>query len=242
MKMNQNSMRKIVVVAGMLFVSELSLLFADPTVTDVVAKQRYPWNGLVDITCKVTGISGTDQWKFSVAAVMPDTGEARKVSQFWVVRNGTNSTDRTVSVNGTYKLLWDAKADLGQVSYDNMVMRVTVTEGAGGGGSSGGLGGVQLWDNGPYWAECNVGASKPEEYGYYFWWGDTVGYTRSGGTWMLFSRLATSTRRAISWRRMTRRQRTSVPRGACRRMRSSPRSSTIAPPRGSPPTAYQGDW
>ena len=44
------------------------------------------------------------------------------------------------------------------------------------------LGGVQLWENGPYWAECNVGATKPEEYGYYFWWGDTVGYTRSGGT------------------------------------------------------------
>ena len=44
-------------------------------------------------------------------------------------------------------------------------------------------GGVQLWENGPYWAECNVGATKPEEYGYYFWWGDTVGYTRSGGTW-----------------------------------------------------------
>ena len=45
------------------------------------------------------------------------------------------------------------------------------------------LGGVQLWEGGPYWAECNVGASKPEEYGYYFWWGDTVGCTRSGGTW-----------------------------------------------------------
>jgi len=46
-----------------------------------------------------------------------------------------------------------------------------------------GPGAVQLWENGPYWAECNVGATKPEEYGYYFWWGDTVGYTRSGGTW-----------------------------------------------------------
>ena len=43
--------------------------------------------------------------------------------------------------------------------------------------------GVQLWENGPYWASRNVGASKPEEYGYYFWWGDAVGYTRSGGTW-----------------------------------------------------------
>ena len=48
------------------------------------------------------------------------------------------------------------------------------------------LGGVQLWEGGPYWAECNVGASAPEESGYYFWWGDTVGYTRSGGTLGLF--------------------------------------------------------
>ena len=38
------------------------------------------------------------------------------------------------------------------------------------------LGGVQLWENGPYWAECNVGAKRPEDTGYYFWWGDTVGY------------------------------------------------------------------
>jgi len=45
------------------------------------------------------------------------------------------------------------------------------------------LGGVQLWENGPYWAECNVGANQPEEPGYYFWWGDTVGYTREGGSW-----------------------------------------------------------
>jgi hypothetical protein len=47
-----------------------------------------------------------------------------------------------------------------------------------------GLGGVQLWENGPYWAECNVGATKPEEYGYYFWWGDTVGYKREGNAWV----------------------------------------------------------
>ena len=44
------------------------------------------------------------------------------------------------------------------------------------------LGGVQLWENGPYWAECNVGASTPEEYGYYFWWGDTVGYVHTDVT------------------------------------------------------------
>ena len=40
------------------------------------------------------------------------------------------------------------------------------------------LGGVQLWENGPYWAECNVGAARPEESGYYFWWGDTLVQSR----------------------------------------------------------------
>lgn len=41
------------------------------------------------------------------------------------------------------------------------------------------LGGVQLWEGGPYWAECNVGATKPEEVGWYFMWGDTTGYVRN---------------------------------------------------------------
>ena len=34
----------------------------------------------------------------------------------------------------------------------------------------------QLWEDGPIFAACNVGANSPEEYGYYFWWGDTAGY------------------------------------------------------------------
>ena len=38
---------------------------------------------------------------------------------------------------------------------------------------------VQLWDGGPIFAACNVGATTPEEPGYYFWWGDTVGYKRN---------------------------------------------------------------
>lgn len=41
---------------------------------------------------------------------------------------------------------------------------------------------VQLWENGPYWSTTNIGAEQPEDPGYYFWWGDTVGYTHSGGT------------------------------------------------------------
>ena len=43
---------------------------------------------------------------------------------------------------------------------------------------------VQLWKDGPYWAKKNIGAEKPEDYGYYFWWGDTVGYKREGDKWV----------------------------------------------------------
>ena len=105
---------------------------------------------------------------------MPDSGRVRRMQQFWVVQNGTNSTDQVVSSNGRYRLLWDASADLGQVVYDNMVMRVTIRT----------RNKVQLWANGPYWAECNVGASRPEEFGYYFWWGDTIGYRRVNDAWV----------------------------------------------------------
>ena len=43
---------------------------------------------------------------------------------------------------------------------------------------------VQLWENGPYWAAFNIGAEKLEDYGYYFWWGDTVGYKRENDNWV----------------------------------------------------------
>ena len=149
---------------------------AAPEITDVVAKQRYPWNGLVDITCKVTGINGTtNKLEFAVAAVMPDSGAVRKVLHFWTMQGGTKSTDREVHTNGNYHLLWDAQADLGQVCFDNMVVRVTTVKGHGK---------VQLWEGGPYWAETNIGADEPWEYGYYFWWGDTVGYTNTGSVWI----------------------------------------------------------
>ena len=43
---------------------------------------------------------------------------------------------------------------------------------------------VQLWEKGPYWAETNIGAGAPWETGYYFWWGDTVGYEWVNGKWV----------------------------------------------------------
>ena len=145
--------------------------FADPVVTDVVAKQRYPWNGKVDIACTVSGLD-EGRWTFSVAAVDPDSGDATTVSHVQVMRDGVASNDLKVQANGNHHLVWDASADLGEVVCSNMVVRVEVERK------------VQLWEGGPYWAEMNIGAEKPEDYGLYFWWGDTVGYRREGNAWV----------------------------------------------------------
>ncbi len=147
-----------------------------PEIRNVIAKQRYPWNGLVDITCEVFGIDGTtDELKFVVAAVDTDSGTTNKVSHFWVVQAGTNSTDYAVHTNGDYRLLWDARADLGQVICSNMIVRVSLEEVHKK---------VQLWEGGPYWATTNIGAENPEDYGYYFWWGDTIGYKHENEQWV----------------------------------------------------------
>ena len=50
---------------------------------------------------------------------------------------------------------------------------------------------VRLWEGGPYWATKNIGAEKPEDYGYYFWWGDTVGYKRENDQWVASDGTAT---------------------------------------------------
>ena len=149
-----------------------TFVFAEPTVTDVVAKQRWPWNGLVDITCSVSGISGTvNNFEFVVAAV--NSGNVHYISRFWVVKNGINSADHSVHVNGTYHLVWDSTADFDGQICSSMVVRVNVVRAR-----------VQLWEGGPYWATTNIGAEKPEDYGYYFWWGDTVGYKWENDVWV----------------------------------------------------------
>jgi Fibrobacter succinogenes major domain (Fib_succ_major). len=57
-------------------------------------------------------------------------------------------------------------------------------------GITGGHAWVQLWESGPKWAETNIGASTPEDYGYYFAWGyDDGGCKRNAGNdgWVLAS-------------------------------------------------------
>ena len=99
-----------------------TVLAADPAIT-VSAKQRYPWNGLVDLQFTITGTSGT---KYDTSFTAKD------------VIGGTNITMKTIRkadgaaanvakeqlLPGTYNWVWDATADLPK---DWVCDRVTVT-------------------------------------------------------------------------------------------------------------------
>ena len=165
-----------VLAAGMAVVAGLCLASSarGADILNVTAKQRYPWNGLVDIRFTATGIGEGIAWPLALAAVDPDSDEVRELSHFWIVRDGTASNDRAVQADGDYELLWDARADLGEVVRSNMVVQVAFDPHPM----------VRLWEGGPYWADRNIGAEEPWDCGLYFWWGDAVGYKRENDQWV----------------------------------------------------------
>ncbi|MCQ2392241.1 MAG: hypothetical protein MJ240_12530 [Kiritimatiellae bacterium] len=148
-----------------------SLAAATPDVTSVTAQQRYPWNGKVDIVVTFSGASN------DVAQVACAFGVTNSATKSALPVTHVTPVEEIVGSGTTWtrRFVWDAAADVGEVKIPDLVLAVEVRSGE----AEMSLGGIQLWENGPYWAEYNVGATKPEEYGYYFWWGDTVGYKRN---------------------------------------------------------------
>ena len=144
--------------------TSLTISAGNVTATSVTAQQRYPWNGLVDITVTLHGVAEDLAEYYCVFAA---TNSATKAA-LPVVHVTQNGVDAGSGTTWTRKYIWDTNADVGEVKIDDVALTVDVE-----------LPYVQLWENGPYWAKCNVGATRPEEYGYYFWWGDTVGYKRN---------------------------------------------------------------
>lgn len=140
----------------------LSLNAAESKIVSVTAQQHYPWNGCVDVAVTLQGttedVAHTEfflsavNWKTQTPIALEHInkdGEITSSGAFWV-----------------QKFVWDAVSDVGEVKLDNLTLQVAaqVTDG------------VQLWEGGPYWARCNIGADKNEDFGYYFSWGNKIGY------------------------------------------------------------------
>ena len=165
---------RIVSAAAFWLLAVVGAIAAEPTITIDKVAQRYPWNGMVDFRFTITGTAGT---KYSTSFAAKDVVGGTNVTMATIVKSdGSSAAAKENLLPGTYNWVWNAQSDLPS-GWQSERVKVTGTTIAP-------LGGVQLWANGPYWAECNVGATKPEEFGYYFWWGDTVGYKRSGSKWV----------------------------------------------------------
>ncbi|MBQ6245796.1 MAG: leucine-rich repeat protein, partial [Kiritimatiellae bacterium] len=156
---------------------------AGVTVAVTEVRQRWPWNGFVDIDCTVTCADAAADVLLSVTARDASTGTDLPVRSVRL-ENGAFGGELRVRAGdlagGQVRLIWDAGADLPETVVESAQVEVTATVAAPDAEHEG----VQLWEDGPYWATTNIGAEEPWESGLYFWWGDTVGYRREGDAWV----------------------------------------------------------
>lgn len=159
------------------FVAVLSAMWSvfGVTVTNVRGEQR-PGSKLVDI---YYDLNSTDGGTYTVEVVLEgDTETVQAVSL-------TGDIGKGVKSGKDHHVVWDAGVDwVSKKGYVKAVVTATSESSSGNESSSGKIKKVQLWEGGPYWADRNIGADEPWEYGLYFWWGDTVGYKRVNNAWV----------------------------------------------------------
>ena len=115
---------------------------AEPRVENVRARQ-IPDTKDVEVAYDLVAPDG-GLFKVSASFQAPDvTPEVKTV---------TGDFGPDVAPGRNRQFVWDAGADWPDNVNGNFICTVTAEEQ---------LPGVQLWKGGPYWAECNVGASKP---------------------------------------------------------------------------------
>ena len=126
-------------------------------------------DGVFAYTYSVSGVTGTCDIDVKITA---GGGTKTKNDKISSAANGT----------GSYAVDTKNDAAFGKV-YTDVAVALSIAGAGSGSDDDSGLGGVQLWKDGPYWAQCNVGADSPGDPGYYFWWGGTIGYRYVNGKW-----------------------------------------------------------
>ena len=97
-----------------------SVALAEPTVTLSRVQQRYPWNGLVDIDYTVAGMDGNpSDYTLTFTASLGDETVTMKTFD-------TYACCDLPMTNGSYHLVWDAKADGHSFSAANVAVQATL--------------------------------------------------------------------------------------------------------------------
>lgn len=108
-------MKRLIVVMLMLVATGEMALYA-ATVSDVTARQRYPWNGMVDIDYTITG-ADTEDTAIAVKVADTDTGK---------VYTPTNFLEVPPTVAGRHRITWSTEADGLNLIASNVTVTVSL--------------------------------------------------------------------------------------------------------------------
>ena len=105
-----------VIASGIVFVMSGAMVLHAATVSDVTARQRYPWNGMVDIDYTITG-SDTEDTAIAVKVTDTDTGK---------VYTPTNFLEVPPTVAGRHRITWSTEADGLNLIASNVTVTVSL--------------------------------------------------------------------------------------------------------------------
>ena len=104
----------------MAFTTSVLTVSADVTITDVSAKQRYPWNGLIDITYTVSGdIESMTHPSTIMTAIDKNTGLTYLATTF---------LSAPPNVIGTHTVTWNPIADGLHITSERMRMVIKIED------------------------------------------------------------------------------------------------------------------
>lgn len=95
---------------------------AEPTIS-VSARQRYPWNGLVDVRFTITGESGV-KYDTSFTATDVAGGTNLTLKTLYKADGAVANPAKEQLLPGTYSWVWDAQADCSAQNYGRVKMSV----------------------------------------------------------------------------------------------------------------------
>lgn len=100
---------KNLVASGITVALSFTTIFA-ASVSDVTARQRYPWNGMVDVEFTVAGDSGI---KYAVSLSAKDMIGGTNLTMRTIYKpDGTMAKSPELLLPGRYWWVWNAQADL----------------------------------------------------------------------------------------------------------------------------------
>ena len=109
-------MRKILVLA---VACSTLVSLAETTITGVSARQRWPWNGLVDVTFTIGASPSSNPFKVEMRAVY-DGGTKEIIGHTYL--------DEPLVAPGSHRITWDLGADCPNFKANDLQVEVVATE------------------------------------------------------------------------------------------------------------------